>query len=99
MSHNVIYKIYPNVTSINGDGENTIAKDKNGNVVTLDHNLINAEIAREEADYASKQYQRDRAIEYPAITDQLDMLYHDKINNTNTWQTAIEAVKNKYPKG
>lgn len=39
-----------------------------------------------------------RAIEYPSIGDQLDMLYHDKINNTNTWQTAIEAVKTKYPK-
>jgi hypothetical protein len=49
--------------------------------------------------WLSEQYRRDRAKEYPAITDQLDMLYHDKINGTDNWQQAIQAVKDKYPKG
>jgi len=50
------------------------------------------------AEYNSKQYQRDRAKEYPSIQEQLDLIYWDKINNTNKWEEAINAVKNKYPK-
>ena len=49
-------------------------------------------------EYNSKQYQRDRAKEYPSIQEQLDLQYWDKINNTNNWEQAINAVKNKYPK-
>ena len=50
------------------------------------------------AEYNSKQYQRDRAKDYPSIQEQLDMQYWDKINGTNKWQQAINAVKQKYPK-
>jgi hypothetical protein len=50
------------------------------------------------AEYESNQYQRDRAKEYPSIQEQLDMQYWDKINGTNNWQDAINAVKAKYPK-
>jgi hypothetical protein len=49
-------------------------------------------------EYNSNQYQRDRAKEYPSIQEQLDLQYWDKINNTNKWEEAINAVKNKYPK-
>jgi len=49
-------------------------------------------------EYNSKQYQRDRAKEYPSIQEQLDLQYWDKINNTNSWEQAINAVKTKYPK-
>jgi hypothetical protein len=50
------------------------------------------------AEYNAKQYQRDRAVDYPSLADQLDMQYWDKINGTNKWQQAINAVKQKYPK-
>jgi hypothetical protein len=50
------------------------------------------------AEYNSNQYQRDRAKEYPSIQEQLDLQYWDKINGTNKWQQAINAVKQKYPK-
>ena len=50
------------------------------------------------AEYNAKQYQRDRAKDYPSIQEQLDMQYWDKINGTNKWQQAINAVKQKYPK-
>jgi hypothetical protein len=50
------------------------------------------------AEYNSKQYQRDRAKEYPSIQEQLDLQYWDKINNTTKWEEAINAVKIKYPK-
>ena len=48
--------------------------------------------------YNSNKYQRDRAVDYPSLADQLDMQYWDKINGTNKWQQAINAVKQKYPK-
>ena len=51
------------------------------------------------AEYNAKQYQRDRANEYPSIQEQLDLQYWDKINGTNNWQDAINAVKAQYPKG
>ena len=57
---------------------------------------INAEIARLQADYDAKQYQRDRANAYPSIVDQLDTLYH---GGYDAWKASIDVVKNKYPKG
>ena len=50
------------------------------------------------AEYNSNQYQRDRASAYPSIQEQLDLQYWDKVNGTNKWQDAINAVKAKYPK-
>ena len=35
---------------------------------------------------------------YPSIQEQLDMQYWDKINGTNNWEQAINAVKAQYPK-
>ena len=51
-----------------------------------------------QADYDAKQYQRDRAKEYPTWQDQLDMQYHDKVDGTTTWQDAVQAVKDANPK-
>ena len=45
--------------------------------------------------YDNKQYQRNRAKEYPSIVDQLDDIYHNGIDG---WKTTIKAVKDKYPK-
>tara|TARA_X000001382_G_scaffold62124_1_gene42788 strand:- start:186 stop:512 length:327 start_codon:yes stop_codon:yes gene_type:complete len=39
-----------------------------------------------------------RAKAYPQLKDQLDMQYHDQINDTSTWKDAIEKVKNDHPK-
>lgn len=59
---------------------------------------ITAEIARLQADYEAKAYQRSRATAYPSIQEQLDMQYWDSINGTTTWADAIAAVKQQYPK-
>jgi hypothetical protein len=45
--------------------------------------------------YDNKEYQRDRAKEYPAIVDQLDDIYH---NGVDGWKATIKATKDKYPK-
>jgi hypothetical protein len=60
---------------------------------------IDAEMVRLQAEYDAKEYQRNRAKEYPSIQEQMDMQYWDAINGTTTWQNAINAVKTKYPKG
>jgi len=47
------------------------------------------------AEYATFEYQRKRQPEYPAIKDQLDLLYHKGIDG---WKEEIQKVKDKYPK-
>jgi len=55
---------------------------------------LNAEIDRLEAEYNANQYQRDRAVAYDPIPEQLDQIYHDM----DGWKARIKAVKDKYPK-
>jgi hypothetical protein len=87
MNHKAIYKLYPNVVSVD-DGEG--AFDKNGNKVEIDLLLVDAWIDPE-------AYKIKRATEYPVIADQLDYIYH---NGINAWKTdMIDPVKTKYPKG
>ena len=59
---------------------------------------ITAEISRLQAEYESKQYARNRAEAYPSLTEQADMAYWDRQNNTTTLDDAISAVKTTYPK-
>ena len=47
-----------------------------------------------QADYDSKQYQRDRAVAYDPIPEQLDQIYHDM----DGWKAKVKAVKDKFPK-
>jgi hypothetical protein len=59
---------------------------------------INNKITELQAEYDVQEYARNRKAEYPPIADQQDMQFHDAIDGTTTWQDAIQAVKNKYPK-
>ena len=56
---------------------------------------IQAKQAELQTDYNNKKYQRDRAVEYPAIVDQLDDIYHNGIDG---WKATIKVTKDKYPK-
>ncbi len=56
---------------------------------------IEAKKAELQADYDAKEYQRDRAKEYPSIADQLDDIYH---NGIDAWKATIKVTKDKYPK-
>ncbi len=90
-----ILALDPNAqVSVNGESLDGITwHDGNPNDITNDQ--ITAKQAELRADYDAKQYQRDRAKEYPSIEDQLDDLYHNGIDG---WKTTIKAVKDKYPK-
>jgi len=92
-----IKKINPNAeVSVNADDINQITWHNGTTPIPVAD--IQAKMVELQAEYEANQYQRDRAKEYPSIQDQLDMQYWDKVNGTNTWQDAINAVKNKYPK-
>ena len=64
---------------------------------------VDAKLKELQDDYDSKKYQRDRAEQYPAIGDQLDMLFHaidaGKVDKTSDFYKSLKAVKDKYPKG
>lgn len=94
MNHEAIRKAYPNVKTID---DTAGAFDFDGNKVELDQAVVDA-AAKELADaYAAVEYQRNRAAEYPAIGDQLDMIYKAG-QGGDAFQAAIKAVKDKYPK-
>ena len=90
-----ILKINPNakVTIINDDINNIIWQEGTTPIPVAD---IEAKMVEVQAEYDSKQYQRNRANEYPSIVDQLDDIYH---NGVDGWKETIKAVKDKYPKG
>ena len=86
MSHKAIYALYSQVVTID-DTEG--AFDKDGNKVEIDLAVVNAWVDPE-------QYKYQRASEYPSFADQFDLLYH---GGYDAWKAAIQAVKDKYPKG
>ena len=59
---------------------------------------ITAKATELQAEYDSKQYQRDRAKAYPSLEEQADMAYWDRQNGTTTLDDALSAVKAQYPK-
>jgi basic membrane lipoprotein Med (substrate-binding protein (PBP1-ABC) superfamily) len=93
-----ILKLNPTAeVSVSADDINTIVWENGTTPIAKE--LILAKVAELQAEYEANQYQRDRAKSYPTIQEQLDMQYWDKINGTNNWQDAINAVKAQYPKG
>ena len=50
-----------------------------------------------QAEYDSKQYQRDRKVEYDKL-NQFELIGEDSINGTTNHRDAILAIKDKYPK-
>ena len=91
-----IVSINPNakVSVLNNNYEEIIW----GNTSVISKEVINKKIIQLDDNYNAKQYQRDRAKAYPSIQEQLDMQYWDKVNGTDNWEQAINAVKAQYPK-
>jgi len=87
--HKAIRAIHNSVKDINGDNQETIiAKDNNGDEVTINWTAVNSWTDPE-------QYKFDREKEYPSIVDQLDDIYHNGIDG---WKDTIKTTKDKYPK-
>jgi hypothetical protein len=43
-------------------------------------------------------YADRRRKKYPSWQDQMDMMWHDKQDDTTTWEDAVQAVKDANPK-
>jgi hypothetical protein len=56
---------------------------------------VHTEIDRLQAEWEANLYQRQRAVEYPPIADQLDAIFHGGLE---AWRTQIQAVKDQFPK-
>jgi hypothetical protein len=93
-----VRNIYTQVVSVSIGDNFTEAFDIENVKVELDESKIATELTRLQSAYDNNKYQRDRATEYPHITDQLDMLYWDKINETEIWKNSITKIKEKFPK-
>ena len=89
-----ILSINPNAeASVSGNNIDTV-QWHNG-TTPISKSDIEAKMAELKTAYDNNKYQRDRAVEYPSIKDQLDDIYH---NGVDGWKTTIKAVKDKYPK-
>ena len=58
---------------------------------------IATELTRLQAAYDAQAYARSRKAKYDLL-NQDEMRYDDLINSTTTWQDAIAAIKQEYPK-
>jgi hypothetical protein len=91
-----IHSLAPNCQfSISNFDYNTLIWSDENELPPPTEEEVQAEIERLQAEYEYNQYQRDRAIAYPSIKDQLDVLYHQGYDG---WKASINEVKNKYPK-
>ena len=63
---------------------------------------IQTELTKMQTAYDAKEYQRKREPEYPAIGEQLDLLWHaiddGTLDKTSDFYTSLKATKDKYPK-
>ena len=90
------------ILAIKSDAQVSISNEDFNQITWHDGNptnITNEEILAKQAElqtaYDAKEYQRDRANEYPSIADQLDDIYH---NGIDAWKETIKTTKDKYPK-
>ena len=99
MNHQAIYNTHPNVVSID---DSAGCFDADGNPVAITQSLVDAEVARLQAEHNATQYQRDRASEYPSIEALVVALWEGVVEERMAAVTALEAirqqVKSRYPK-
>lgn len=95
-----ILKINPNAkVSVTGSDIDTCNIEWHDGTTPISKSDIEAKITELETAYINNKYQRDRAVAYPSIQDQLDMQYHDTVDGTTTWKDALAQVKSDNPKG
>jgi len=87
--HKAIRALHPEVVKVEETNDSITAYDVNDNVVSWDKIAADAWVD-------PNAYKYKRAAEYPALSEQLDYIYH---NGVEAWKTnMIQPVKDKYPK-
>ena len=95
-----IIALRPNCTwSISGDEQlfSDLIWDESNEVAPPTEEEVAAKTEEIRAERLATAYQRKRKAEYNKL-NQYDLMYQDKVNGTNLWGEAIEAIKAKYPK-
>ncbi len=92
-----VKNLYPQVLGIVYDRDTDEVTETNP-AADVDQTAIRAEVARLETEYATNIYQRQRAAEYPPITDYIDGVVKGDQAQIDAYITACQAVKAKYPK-
>jgi hypothetical protein len=106
LDHDAIYKAYAGtVVTINDE---TGAFDKDGRSVTLEQSKIDTARTTLNTEAAAVKYKTDRTTDgsttYPAIGDQLDLLWHaidadaDLKSKFSAFYNSIKEVKDANPK-
>ena len=94
--HTAIRNLYATAVTIDDGLEaGKTVLDNSGDVVVVDEDAIVTEVARLQAIYDARDYQRNRAEEYQTWEDQLDDIYH---NGIDAWKATVKVTKDKYPK-
>ena len=106
LDHDAIRKAYPSVAFI--DDTNSVIKDSSGNDVSVAQSNIDAARVALDAEAAAVKYKTDRTTNgskrYPAIGDQLDLLWHaidadtDLKSKFSAFYNSIKEVKDANPK-
>ena len=99
-----ILKINPNakVVIYGEDIDTCIIKWLEG-TTEISKSNIKTKITELQTEYDNNKYQRDRAVAYKELKEQLDLLYHDMVadkgDKTGEWFKHIKSVKDANPKG
>jgi hypothetical protein len=106
LDHDAIRKAYPSVAFI--DDTNSVIKDSSGNDVSVAQSNIDAARVALDAEAAAVKYKTDRTTNgsktYPALGDQLDLLWHaidadtDLKSKFSAFYNSIKEVKDANPK-
>ena len=89
--HEAVGKLYPNLVTTVGDK----SYDSSGNLIVVDETKVAEENAKLEAEWKSKQYQRDREREYPDLQECIHAILDDDLT---ALQAKRKLVKEKFPK-
>ena len=99
MRHDAIRNVYANAVTIDGDSD---VWDADGIAVVIDEALVQAEVARLQAEHDSQAYARNRQAEYPSIDELVVALWEgvveERMASVTTLEGLRQAIKTKYPK-
>ena len=97
------------IVELKSDAQITVSENDVTKITWHDDNptnITNEQILAKQAElqtaYDNNEYQRDRAVAYPELKEQLDLLYKDMLadkgDKTGEWFKAVKKVKDDNPK-
>ena len=91
--------LYPNREKWVSASQRKVVDETTGEDITPTEEQLQSVLQDAQNEVNLHEVRLKRLQEYPEIAEQLDMIYWDKVNGTNTWEEHITSIKDKYPKG